>query len=234
MKPANMAAVFFAHQFGIVVLVKFVQLHQRSGEPRFPANLARTQRPKEMQDLGRIYAHGLHAATAGHGGQCSILGVGAVQVIGHSASQPVELDPGANGIAVVGRGVHRDRQVFRFQHLQLQGHRQSILGAAVANPHQGFAAFQHRPASHRLQAIKIGQAGGVGVQCPVTPQGLDALPQDRIRHQGLWLDAGTDGVGHIGFQCGIGPGIATHQIPALGAQFRLCGGECRDRSRVGR
>jgi hypothetical protein len=73
--------------------------------------------------------------------------------------------------------VHRHRQVLGLQHLDLQRHRQPILRTAGAQPHQAFAAFEHGAAGQCLQAVEIGQAGGIGFLAPVPPQRLDALAQ---------------------------------------------------------
>ena len=157
-----------------------------------------------------------------------------VQVIGHTPSEAVKFDAGANHVAVRSRRVHGHRQVLRFEYLQLQRHRQPVFWAPIADPHQCLAALQHGPAGQGLQAIEISEPRSVGIQRPVAPEHLDPFAQCGIRHQGLRLDAGTDRIGHVGLQRGIGPGIAPHEITTLGAQFGLGRHQRRYSTRVGR
>ncbi len=64
-----------------------------------------------------VDAHGLHAAIARHRRQCTILGMGAIEMIGHSPAEPVEFDASADHIAVLPRSVEGHRQMLGFQHL---------------------------------------------------------------------------------------------------------------------
>ena len=113
------------------------------------------------------------------------------------------------------------RQVLGLQDLDLQGNAQTVFGPAITQPNQGFTAFEHRPTGHGLQAIEVRQPGCIGFNRPVAPQGLHGFALQGIGEHGLGLDAGANGIGHIGFQSGVGPGITAHQVPALGAQFIL-------------
>ena len=88
-------------------------------------------------------------------------------------TEAVELDAGADHVAVLRRGVQGDGQMLGFEYLQLQRHRQPILGSAVANADQCLAAFEHGAAGERLQPVEIGQPGRIGIQRPVAPQRLD-------------------------------------------------------------
>ena len=153
-----------------------------------------------MDDLGRIDAHRRESAATGHRSEHSVFRVRSVEVIGHPPPEAIKFDAGANHVAVLGRRIEGDRQVLGFQHLNLQGHRQSILRPAIAQAHQRFAAFEHRPASQRLQSVEIRESRGIGVDRPVAPERLNGFANRRLRHHRLRFDAGTDGVGHVGFQ----------------------------------
>ena len=181
-----------------------------------------------MDDLGGVDTHNFHAAAGRHDAERAVLWVAAIQVVGNSPAQSVEFDPGANEIAIFGRSIHRHWQMLGFQHLQLHRYRQTIFWATVTDTHQGFTAFEHGSAGHCLEPIEVGQAGGIRRFCPITPEGLNTLAQRRIDDHGLRFDAGTDGVGRIGFERRIGPGVAPHQIAAFGAQFILSGEQCSD------
>jgi len=60
---------------------------------------ARRGEKQEVQDLAGVDAHRLQCALARHRRQAPVLGVGAVEVVGHPPSQGIELDPGADLIA---------------------------------------------------------------------------------------------------------------------------------------
>jgi hypothetical protein len=124
------------------------------------------------------------------------------------------------------------RQMLGFQHLQLQRHHQPVLDAAVAQADQRFAAFEHRPAGERLQAVEIGESRGVGFFGPVPEERLQPLAQNDVGDHRLRLDAGADGVGDEGIQRRRGPGIAAHQIATLGAQLGLGCEQCSDRAGI--
>ena len=181
-----------------------------------------------MNDLGGIDTHSREPAVPGHRGQHAVLGMRAVEVIGHAPSKPVKLDAGTDQVSIFCRGVECHRQMLGFEHLKLQRHRQSIFGSAIAKPDQRFAAFEHRPTGQRLQSIEVGEPCGIGVDSPITPQCLNGFAYRGLRHHRLRLDAGTDGVCHVGLERRIGPGIATHQITALGAQLVLGEKQRRD------
>jgi hypothetical protein len=134
---------FLAHQFGIVVLVEFVEFDQRTCEPRFAPDLAGAQGPKQMDDLGGIDTHRGQPTIAGHRCQYAVLGVRAVQVVSHPAPERIELDAGANHIAVGGDGIERHRQMLGLEYLKLQPNCQPIFRSPVAQAHDRFTTFQH-------------------------------------------------------------------------------------------
>lgn len=222
-----------AHQFRVVVLVEFVQLHQRPREPRLAADLPRAQRAEQVDDLGGTHAHGVETSRGGararHRRQAPVARMRAGQVVGHAPPEPVELDAGADDVARGQVPVQSGRQVLGLEHLQLQTHRQTVLGTAPAQAHQRLAAFQHRAAGERLQAVEVGESCGVGLLHPVPPQRVDGLAHGRISHHALRLDAGADGVGHEGLDARGRPGVAPGEIAALGAQFVLRESQRRDR-----
>ena len=114
--------------------------------------------------------------------------------------------------------IERHRQMLGFEHLDLQGHRQTIFGPSIAQPDQGFPAFEHGARRQCLQSVEVRQAGRIGAFTPVPPQGMDGFTQGVVLHHRLWLDAGADGVRHVGINPGGGPGISAHQITTPGAQ----------------
>lgn len=115
-----------------------------------------------------------------------------------------------------------------FQHLQLERHRQAVLDAAVAQTDERFAAFEHRSAGERLQAVEVGESGGIGFLGPVPEERLQPLAQNDVGDHRLRLDAGADGVGDEGIQHRRGPGIAAHEVATLRAQLGLGCQECSD------
>ena len=107
------------------------------------------------------------------------------------------------------------------QDLDLQSHRQSVLGPAVAKSNNSFTTFEHGPTGQGLQTIEVGQSCCIRIERPVPPQGLHRFSLSSIGQHGLGLDTGTNGIGHIGFQSRIGSGIAPNEIAAFGAQLIL-------------
>ena len=180
-KPGKHRSGFLAHQFGVVVLVEFVELDQGPRQPRLAPDLTGTQDAEQVDDFLRIDAHRVHSALARHRGQTTVLGMRAVQVVGHAPSQPVELDAGTYDVARRQISVEADRQVLGLQQLKLQGHHQSVLRATGAQPDQALAAFQHCAAGERLQAVEVGLASGVGFLRPVAPQRLHIGLESLIR-----------------------------------------------------
>ena len=208
-----------AHQLGVVVLVEFVQLDQRPRQPRLAANLAGPQHAVEVNHLARVHAHRLHAALPRHRREPSVLRMRAVQVVGHTSPQRIELDARAHHVAGRQIGVEVDRQVLRLQQLELQGHGQSVFRTARAQPDQAFTAFEHRTAGQGLQAVEVGQPRRVGFLRPVAPQRLHVGLEAFVVRQALWLDAGADGVGDEGVERGLRPRITAHEVAALDAQI---------------
>ena len=173
-----------AHQLGVVVLVELVQLDQGAGQPGLAADLPGAQGSEQVQDLPGVDAHRLQPALPRHRRQTPVLGMGAVEVVGHPTAKPIELDSGAH---LVARGqvlVQGDRQVLGLQQLDLQGHRQPVLGPARPQPDQALAAFEHGPARQGLQPVEVGQPRGIGLLAPVPPQGLDRRLEALVRRRG--------------------------------------------------
>jgi len=221
-----------AHEFRIVVLVEFVQLHQRPRQPRLAANLTGAQRAEQVQDFVRRHTHRVEAAMRRHRREHPVAGMAFVQVIGDAHTDAVELDAGADDVAVGQLPIQRRRQVLGFEQLQLQTDRQPIFRPPVAQPHQALAAFEHRPARERLQAVQIRQARRVRLLAPVAPQRLHRLALVEIGEHRLRLDPGTDGVRDERLDAGRGPDVAADQIAALGAQFILRIRQRRDRAGI--
>jgi hypothetical protein len=144
----------------------------------------------------------------------------AIQVVSHPPSELVELDARTDDVSGSQLLIQRGWQVFGFEQLQLQAHRQAILRAAIAQPHQTFPAFEHGATGQGLQSVEIGQSGGIGLLAPVPPQAVDRFAQGLIGQHALRLDAGADGVRDKGLDACRCPGIAAYQIAALGGAIR--------------
>ena len=67
------------------------------------------------------------------------------------------------------------------QELELQRHREPVLGPACPEPHEALAALQHGPAGERLEAVKIGDAVSVGLLAPIPPERMDRLTERPCR-----------------------------------------------------
>jgi hypothetical protein len=168
-----------AHQFGIIVLVELVELHERPGQPRFTADLSGAQRAEQVQDVPRGDPDRIQTARTGHRCQRAIARMALIQVVGDPPSKAIELDPGADHVAVLEFTVQRARQVFRLQHLDLQRHREPVLGTAIAQPDQRLTALDHRPGGQRLQPVEIRASGRIGLPAPVRPEVVNGLAQTR-------------------------------------------------------
>ena len=64
--------------------------------------------------------------------------------------------------------------------------------------------------------ILVGLTGGIGLCSPITPQCLHFSFEALVAGQALWLDARSDCVGNEGLDARLSPGIAPHQVAALG------------------
>ena len=87
-----------------------------------------------------------------------------------------------------------ERQVLGGQHLQLQRHREPVLRPSRAEPEEALAGLEHGARRHRLQAVEVGQAIGIGLVGPGEPQALDPVLERAVLDQARRLDAAADGM----------------------------------------
>ncbi len=147
---------------------------------RQAADLARIERAVDVQHVGGRHPHrfGQNVAPVG-----AVARMTTPEVIGHTPPDPVELDAAADHVAVWrGLGLVK-RQHLGLQQLALQGHAQTILRAAGAQPHETFAGHEHLARHHRLQPVEVGQPVGVRLVGPGEPQALDTVPKFAIFQQ---------------------------------------------------
>ena len=104
---------FLAHQFGIIVLIQFIELQQHPPQPWLTANLPWTLRLKNMQDFLGGHAHRFLGRTK----QSRITRMFAVQMIGDTLAEAVKLNPAPDKVAVCERFVIAGIQMFCFQRL---------------------------------------------------------------------------------------------------------------------
>jgi hypothetical protein len=186
---------FLPQQFGVVVLVQFPQAHQRIRHPRHAAQLARPERPEQMHDLRGRNPHQFQV----RGEEDPLARVLLVEVVGRAPSGRIELDGRAHNVSLrrVGSGPRQvERQLLRFDQLELKRHAQTLAEVAVMPAREALAAFDHRPERERLETVDIGHPGGVRIVCPQGPQRLEFLLDRQRRVHRLRLDAGADGVAH--------------------------------------
>ena len=97
----------------------------------------------------------------------------ALEVVGDPPADPVELDA-ADDPAPCGSGSIVQRQHFRGEHLQLQRHRQSVVGAPRAEAQEELARQKHRARGHGLEA-RSRSGTGIGLVGPGEPEALDLV-----------------------------------------------------------
>ena len=102
--------------------------------------------------------------------------MGAVEVVGDPAPDPVELDAEDDLVAVGQRLALAERQVLGGQHLQLQRHREPVVRPARPEPEEALAGLEHGARRHGLEAVEVGQAIGIGLVGPGEPEALDLGP----------------------------------------------------------
>ena len=158
-------------ELGVVVLVEQPQPDHRRRHPRHAADLALGDRVEHVADLLGRHPHQLARAAL-----ADIARVGAVEVVGDPAADPVELDA-EDDLVAVGQGLaFAERQVLGGQHLQLQRHREPIVRPARPEPEEALAGLEHGPRRHGLEAVEVGQAIGIGLVGPGEPEALDLGP----------------------------------------------------------
>ena len=69
------------------------------------------------------------------------------------------------------------------EHLQLQRHRQPILRPTRPEPQEALAGLEHGARGHRLEAVEVGQAIGIGLVGPGEPEALDPILERRVLDQ---------------------------------------------------
>ena len=109
--------------------------------------------------------------------------MGAVEVVGDPAPDPVELDAEDDLVAVGQRLALGKRQVLGGQHLQLERHREPIVRAARAEPEEALARLEHGTRRHGLEAVEVGQAIGIGLVGPGEPEALDLVLERAVLDQ---------------------------------------------------
>jgi hypothetical protein len=123
---------------------------------------------KQMADLIRRHPDQLARAAL-----ADVARMGAMEVVGDPAPDPVELDT-EDDLVAVGQGLALGkRQVLGGEHLQLQRDGEPVVRPARAEPKEALAGLEHRARGHGLQAVEIGQAIGVGLVGPGKPEALD-------------------------------------------------------------
>jgi hypothetical protein len=84
------------------------------------------------------------------------------------------------------------------EHLQLERDRKSIFRSAGAEPEEALAGLEHGARGHRLQAVEVGQAIGVGLVGPGEPEALNPALEVGVVHQvGAARRTGTAGTFRI-------------------------------------
>ena len=196
-----------AVELGIVVLVQQPQAHHRRRHPGHAADLALGDRVEHMQDL-----LGRHPDQLAHTTLADIARMGAMEVVGDPAPDPVELDAKNDLVAVRQRLALAERQVLGGQHLQLQRHREPIVGSARPEPEEALAGLEHGARSHGLETVEVGEAIGIGLVGPGEPEALDFVFELRFVHQAGGLDAAAHGMGGEARRCVRGVRVGAHQL----------------------
>ena len=96
--------------------------------------------------------------------------MGRIEPVGAPPAERVELDALQDEAAVGEFAGLPAVEVVGLQHLQLQRHRQPVLDAPFAQPHQHLAALDEAAHDQRLQAGEVGEPVGVGGRGEVEPE----------------------------------------------------------------
>ena len=102
-----------AHQFGIIVLIQFIELQKHPPQPWLTANLPWTLWLENMQHFLGRHAHRFLSGAEQH----RIAGMFAVQMVRHALAEAVKLNPAPDKVAVCERFVIAGIQMFCFQRL---------------------------------------------------------------------------------------------------------------------
>ena len=96
-------------------------------------------------------------------------------MVGDPAADPVELDAEDDLVAVRQRLALGKRQMLGGKHLQLERDREPVVRSARTEAEEALARLEHRACRHRLQAVEVGQAIGIGLVGPGEPEALDLV-----------------------------------------------------------
>ena len=170
----------FSHQLGRIVLLNFVQLNEDFCEPGFAAVLPGADRPKDMQHFRgrnplRLIVHPLNVVRG-------VLGI-------HPVRQPLLRPNGAAGAelnpAPHVRGaeflVLPQWDMLSLDELNLQRNSKPVGGAPRAQSGKHLPRLDRFPARQRLQAVKIGHAGGIRFVRPRRPGRMKCFANPRVR-----------------------------------------------------
>ncbi|CAA7623350.1 hypothetical protein MTBLM5_520005 [Magnetospirillum sp. LM-5] len=122
-----------------------------------------------------------------------IAGPMGMAMIGDAAARAVELDTGPDAGTGPDIAVKVHRHLLAVEKVDGQGEWRHILGHAQAG--EALAAFDHGAEGQCLEAVEIGQAGGIGPIRPAVPQRMQGVADFGIRVARARLDAGPHRVG---------------------------------------
>ena len=194
-------------ELGIVVLVEQPEPDHRRRHPGHAPDLPLGDRVEHVQHL-----LGRHPDRLAHTALADIARVGAVEVVGDPAPDPVELDAEDDLVAVRQGLALRERQVLGGQHLQLQRHREPVLRASRPEPEEALAGLEHGARGHGLEAVEVGQAIGIGLVGPGEPEALDLVLERAVLDQARRLDAAADRMRGEARRGVRGVGVGAHQL----------------------
>ena len=95
--------------------------------------------------------------------------MGRVHVVGDAAADGVELDAGADHVAVAHQPVKIERHVVGLENLDLQRHGEPVAEAAPAKPDEDLAGLDETARDQPLKPIEIEHLVGIRVVDPLFP-----------------------------------------------------------------